>query len=67
MNRIIDPSTNIGDLFHAMLEGLIIVEIGDAISAKTPFEPSTESRRGPGIRSIRGGRVSISGAARPAK
>ena len=67
MNRIIDPSANTGDLFHAMLEGLIIVEIGDAICAQTQLEPSTESRRGPGIQSIRGGRVSISGAARPAR
>ncbi len=67
MNRIIDLSNNTGELFPAMLEGLIIAEISDAICAKTLFEPSPESRRGPGIQSIRGGRVSISGAARPAR
>ena len=66
MNSTFDPWEKPGDLLHAMLEGLIVAEISDVTSAKKQFEPPIESRRRPGIQSIRGGsRVSTSTRFRP--
>src|ERR1700687_1540156 len=61
MNSTFDSPENPGDLLHAMLEGLIVAEISDATAAEKQSEPPTESRRRPGIQSIRASRVSTSG------
>jgi len=61
MNSIIDRWTNPGELLHAVLEGLIVAEISDATEAKARPRPLVESRRGPGIRSIRASQVSGAG------
>ena len=58
MNSTIDRWTNPGELLHAMLEGWIVAEISDATVAKARPRPLIESRRGPGIQSIRASRVS---------
>jgi len=61
MNGKFDPLENPGgDLLHAVLESLIVAEISDVTSANQQFEPPDESRRSPGIQSIRKSRVSNS-------
>ena len=60
MNGKFDPLENPGDLLHALLESLIVVEISDVTSATNQFESLDESRRSPGIQSIRKSRVSNS-------
>src|SRR5260370_27669041 len=60
MNKIIDPWTDSGELFHAVLEGWIVAVISDATTAETRPEPPTESRRRQGIQSLRGSRVAVS-------
>ncbi len=60
MNGKFDPLENPGDLLHAMLEGLIVAEISDVTAATNQFESLDESRRSPGIQSIRKSRVSNS-------
>jgi hypothetical protein len=67
MKRNFDPSDNPGDLLHAMLESLIVAEISDVTSANQQFEPPNESRRGPGIQSIRKSRVSTPRRSRPTR
>ena len=53
MNRTIDSWGNSVDVSHAMLEGLVLVEISDATAAEIEPAPLLESRRGRGIQSIR--------------
>ena len=67
MNGKFDPLENPGDLLHAMLESLIVVEIGDVTAATKRFEPPDESRRSPGIQSFRKSRVSTSRRLKPAR
>jgi hypothetical protein len=67
MNGKFDPLENPGDLLHAMLENLIVVEIGDVTAATKQFEPPDESRRSTGIQSIRKGRGSNSRRSRPTR
>jgi hypothetical protein len=67
MNRIIDPRTNPGELLDAMLEGWVVAEISDAMLARKQPEPLTESRRGPGIQSVRPSRVAVSERFRTAR
>ena len=67
MNTTIDTLANPGDLLHAMLEGLLVVEISHATAVKEQPQPHSESRRGPGIQSLRSSRVSVSGRCRPAR
>ena len=67
MNTTIDTRANPGELLHAMLESLIVAEISDATDERKQFEHPIESRRRPGIQSIRASRVSISGRYRPAR
>jgi hypothetical protein len=67
MNSKFDPLENPGDLLHAMLESLIVVEISDATAATKQFEPPDESRRSPGIQSFRNSRVSNSRRSRPTR
>ena len=67
MNTTIDTRANPGDLLHAMLESLIVVEIGDVTAATKRFEPLNESRRSPGIQSLRKSRVSTSRHSKPIK
>jgi hypothetical protein len=67
MNSTFDPWEKPGDLLHAMLEGLIVAEISDVTSDKKQVEPPIESRRRPGIQSIRGSRVSTPRGFRPTR
>jgi len=67
MNGKFDPLENPGDLLHAMLESLIVVEINDVTSATKQFEPPDESRRSPGIQSFRKSRGSNSRRSRPTR
>ncbi len=53
MNSKFDPLENPGDLLRAVLDGLIVVEISDVTSVTKPFEALDESRRSPGIQSVR--------------
>jgi hypothetical protein len=59
MSRTDDPWPNPGDLLHAILEGWLVAEISDVTLARAQSEPFDESRRGRGIRSVRGGRVAV--------
>ena len=67
MNGKFDSLENPGDLLHAILESLIVVEISDVTSAIKQFEPPNESRRSPGIQSFRKSRVSTSRRSRPTR
>jgi hypothetical protein len=67
MNGKFDPLENPGDLLHAMLESLIVVEISDVTTATKQFEPPDESRRSQGIQSIRKSHVSNSRRSRPTR
>jgi hypothetical protein len=67
MNRTFDPWEKPGDLLHAVLEGLIVVEISEVTAATKQFEPPNESQRGRGIQSIRKSRGSNSRPFRPTR
>jgi hypothetical protein len=62
-----DQLENPGDLLRAMLESLIVVEIGDVTAATKQFEPPDESRRSTGIQSFRKSRGSNSRRSRPTR
>lgn len=67
MNGKFDPVENPGDLLHALLESLIVAEISDVTAATKQSETPDESRRLPGIQSIRKSRVSNSRGSRPTR